>query len=45
MHESQGAAASEPSGGIRDSERHEDLLLIGALAVGFLILRRLLRLV
>jgi len=45
MHEDQDATTSEPGCAARDCERRDDLLVIGALAVGFLVLRRLLRLV
>lgn len=45
MHEDQAEASGEPDAEDRDGGRRDDLLLIGVVAVGFMILRRLLRLV
>ena len=44
MHEDQAEAVAGPGPETRDGGRRDDLLLIGAVAVGFMILRRLLRL-
>ena len=44
MHESQDAAARDPAAARGEGQRRDELLLIGALALGFLVLRRLLRL-